>query len=404
MIDLSIIVPVYNVEEYLEECLKSIISIKDVKTQIICIDDCSTDSSSAILNKYDNYNNIEIVKNKNNIGLASSRNEGLKRADGQFVLFVDSDDFINPDSIKNIVNKAIEDSLDVLYFDVEEFGNLEGTDTNRRKRKYRYETSDGVTILDHMIRNKEMFGSVWSALYRKSFLCEGNIKFIDGILHEDIPYTFEVLNQAKRVSVVNELGYFYRQHEKSILHQNNYLSRATGLIVGYSRLVCIWNETMQKNQAILPIPSIDKYLASILSMIHSNIRKSGVSDYEGYPIVNHFVNNLKINEYAKYNTVFDDYLLREIRLYNSIAMYGAGNIANELLQYFEFKKIKISKLFVTRKNSQNRLLYADIEAYTPEKAERYDAIILAVSKQYEDEIFNYLIDSKYQGKVFRLSI
>lgn len=404
MIDLSIIVPVYNVEEYLEECLNSIISIKDVKTQIICIDDCSTDSSSAILNKYDNYNNIEVVKNKNNIGLASSRNEGLKHTEGQFVLFVDSDDFLNPDSIKTIVKKAIEDSLDVLYFDVEEFGDLNGSDSDRRKRKSSYGINDGVTVLDQMIRNHEMFGSVWSALYRRSFLCDGNIKFIDGILHEDIPYTFEVLNKAKRVSVVNELGYFYRQREKSILHQNNYLSRATGLIVGYSKLVCIWNETMQKGHVLLPVASVDTYLASILSMIHSNISKAGVSDYKEYPIVNHFVNNLIINEYAKYNIIFDDCFWREIRLYDSIAMYGAGNIATELLQYFEFKKIKISKLFITKKNDKKKLLYADIESYTPEKGERYDAIILAVSKQYEDEIFNYLIDTEYQGKIFRLSL
>ncbi|MGN1049560.1 MAG: glycosyltransferase [Selenomonadaceae bacterium] len=404
MIDLSIIVPVYNVEEYLEECLKSIVSIKDVDAEIICIDDCSTDSSSDILNKYDNYNNIKVVKNKNNRGLASSRNEGLKYADGQFVLFVDSDDFINPDSIKAIVHKAIEDSLDVLYFDVEEFGNLKGIDTNRRKRKYRYEISDGVTILDQMIRNHEMFGSVWSALYRRSFLCDENIRFIDGILHEDIPYTFEVLNKAKRVSVINELGYFYRQREKSILHQNNYLNRATGLIVGYSKLVCIWHETMQKGNVLLSVASVDTYLASILSMIHSNISKAGVSDYKEYPIVNHIANNLKFNEYAKYNMIFDDCFWREIMLYNSIAMYGAGNIATELLQYFELKKIKISKLFVTKKIDKKKLLYANIETYTPEKGERYDAIILAVSKQYEDEIFNYLINNEYQGKIFRLSI
>ncbi len=404
MIDLSVIVPIYNVEKYLEECLESIIAIKGIKTQIICVDDCSTDDSNHILRKYEKYKNIEIKKNKKNLGLAATRNEGMKYADGRYVLFVDSDDYINADNIASFVKEAEHSSLDALYFDTEEFGNIEEISCDRRKRKSNYAIADGLATFNQMVSNHEMFGSVWSALYRRDFICSENIKFIDGILHEDIPYTFEVLNKAKRVSVVNKVGYFYRQREKSILHQPNYGNRAEGLIVGYSKMLSIWHETLKNTQGNLFGESVDTYLTSVLSMIQSNLKKCGNVDLTDYPIVAHFVKNLKYNEYSGYNKVFGNDTINEIRAAKTVAMYGAGNVAIELLSYFEYVNIKIDKIFVTQDSTKKQLLDKDIIKYTPIEGDKCDVIIIAVSKLYEDEILSYIKESGYKGKIITMQV
>ena len=404
MIDLSVIVPVYNVENYIEECLESIIAIKGIETQIICVDDCSTDDSYIVLSRYEKNNNIVIKKNSKNLGLAATRNEGMKYAEGQYVLFVDSDDYINSDCISSFVKKAKQESIDALYYDAEEFGNVGIISSDRRKRKNIYCTADGLTIFDQMVRNHEMFGSVWSALYKREFICEEKIQFIDGILHEDIPYTFEVLNKARIVSVVNEVGYFYRQREQSILHQPNYLNRASGLIVGYSRLLIIWNETIQTKQSACFVESCEAYLTTILSMIYSNLKKCRNTDYSDYPIVNHFVKNLKFNEYSKYINVLDNATLNEIRTCKSVAIYGAGNIATELMHFFESINIEIDKVFVTKEGDKRQLLNKDVVKFTPEEGKRTEKIIIAVSRLYEDEILAYLMESGYKGKIIKLSI
>ena len=120
--------------------------------------------------------------------------------------------------------------------------------------------------------------------------------------------------------------------------------------------------------------------------------------------MNHIKGNIKINEYAKYNKTFKNDVLQELRRCGNVAMYGAGNIATELLQYFETMKISIKKLFVTSSCDNMKLLNVDIEQYTPEEGSKYDIIIIGVSKLYDDEILCYLKNMGYTGKIIRLVV
>lgn len=115
---LSIIVPVYNAEQYIEDCLKSLEcqKLSSSEYEIICINDGSTDHSLDILNKYKNRNsNIRII-NKENEGIAIARNIGLNEVRGKYFMFVDSDDFIASDSIKEVLDRAIEEKIDFVRF------------------------------------------------------------------------------------------------------------------------------------------------------------------------------------------------------------------------------------------------------------------------------------------------
>ncbi|NLK38015.1 MAG: glycosyltransferase [Epulopiscium sp.] len=406
MIDLTIIIPVYNVEDYLEECLDSVVQISDVSMQVICIDDCSTDSSYYILQRYREQYPIEIYVNEQNRGLAYTRNVGLQYAIGRYVMFVDSDDYINPSVISSFIKKMKSDELDLLYFDVEEFinGNRNIEVITKRKRKYSYPIKCGLDIFDLMVKKGEMFGCVWDGMYRKEFLSKHNLQFLDGILHEDIPFTFAALLNASKVGVMLETGYYYRQRSGSILHQPNYLKRARGLIIGYAQMICTWNYISTKMDLSEYESSINRYLDSIVSMIETNYLEGCSGDCED-AIVNHFMTNFRINTYRKLKEIVGSGLLQEMEKYKRVSLYGAGNIAKKVLPFLASEGIEVSAIFVTDiENNPNTMNGIPVLQYETKYGNEYDAIVVAVSQQLQKAIVDRLLELNYQGKIITLTV
>lgn len=407
MIDLSIVIPVYNVEEYLEICLNSVLEIKNIKTQIICVNDASTDNSNDILNEYKNKSIIEIYSNVKNSGLAYTRNVGLQHAEGKYVMFVDSDDFIQSDIVANFIKKMDLENLDLLYFDVEEFGEAEvyNVISNNRKRKNSYPIGTGLSIFDLMVKSGEMFGCVWDGIYKREYILKKNLSFIDGILHEDIPFTFKALLAAERVAVVNEVGYYYRQRKSSILHQQNFIERAHGLIVGYSHMIITWNFISEKIDLSKIDNSINQYLNSVVSMIESNLKKVGEDAYCDDCIVNNFMNNFHFNKYRKIEAAVGSEMLLEMRKFKAIALYGAGKIAMDLLPFLKEKGFCVTKIFVTDiRDNKADINGTPIIEYCQEIGDEYDAIVVAVSNCLRQSIVERLLNLGYQGRIITLSL
>ena len=120
----SIIIPIYNVEKYIKECLKSVVTQGLTDYEILCIDDCGQDKSIDIVNEFKsqyNLNNLFIIKHDNNKGLSAARNTGIEHARGEYLFFLDSDDFLEKNSIYNLYNIAKNENLDVLEAKVLEF-------------------------------------------------------------------------------------------------------------------------------------------------------------------------------------------------------------------------------------------------------------------------------------------
>lgn len=405
MVDLSIIIPVYNVEQYLEKCLDSVRQVTEVKTQIICIDDMSTDSSGDILKKYAQDVNIEIYRNTKNLGLASARNLGLHYAKGDYIMFVDSDDMIRPDKIEDFLEIMKSEALDLLYFDVEEFPDEEFVYSinNKRKRINNYPRGTGAEIFDLLVKNEEMFGCVWDGIYSRKFLYNNNLQFINGILHEDIPFTFKAILNAQKVAVVNEVGYYYRQRNCSILHQSNYLKRVHGLIVGYSHMLITWNIVSEIIDISKIENSINIYINSVVSMIESNLGKVDKSNCMRDALVNNFVTNFKFHQNRKFDLAFSREGLNELSKCKRIALYGAGNIAREIIPYLEEKGYNISKIFVTTiENNSTEIKGIPVIEYRRESGDTIEAIVIAVSSRFQKAILDRLIDLNYRGKIITL--
>lgn len=212
----SLIVPVYNVEEYLDKCLSSIFSNKFTDFEVIIINDGTKDNSEKIIKDYlKKYKNIIYVKQENK-GLSSARNEGVKRASGEYLLFIDSDDYIESDMLSTI-DKNLSDSPDILRYQLREVYNNKEVDYSETS----FETVSGVDAFSKITRYKYIEISQLY-IYKTSFFKKNKFKFKEGIYHEDFALIPIVISKAKTVKSISYIGYNYLQREGSIMNDKNH--------------------------------------------------------------------------------------------------------------------------------------------------------------------------------------
>lgn len=222
-VDVSFIVPMYNVEEWIAECIESLLAV-NLNKEIIVVDDSSTDSSATIVDKYVENDNFKVVLyNQSNSGVSVARNYGLSKANGKYISFVDSDDFVLPKEFEKLFNKAKEHDLEVAIGGVTAF-NSQGQSYQMIKSLAKLEEMEvvtGVELLDSHLSYSDNPSSCWNKLYRRDFLQNGKIKFVNGMIHEDVPFSFSVFLKAKKVAAYSICFYKYRLRDGSITHSKN---------------------------------------------------------------------------------------------------------------------------------------------------------------------------------------
>ncbi|MEI0700190.1 glycosyltransferase, partial [Brachyspira intermedia] len=209
-IKISVIIPVYNVEKYLDKCLTSIInqSLKDI--EIICINDGSTDSSLQILESYKEKDNRIIIINQKNLKQAAARNNGLKIAKGEYISFVDSDDYIEKDFLKKLYQTAINNNADIAASNVQEFIDDD----------FFYDISyvSKMTFFFYekriLVTPEDKFGiiyscSIWNKIYRREFLTKNNISFFENLFLEDVSFNQISTILANKIILVKDVYYYY---------------------------------------------------------------------------------------------------------------------------------------------------------------------------------------------------
>ncbi|MBR1425411.1 glycosyltransferase [bacterium] len=215
MIKVSIIVPVYNVEEYLSKCLDSLINQTLKGIEIICIDDGSTDRSSKILEKYANHDSRIKIINQPNQGVSIARNNGMIIAQGDYIGFCDSDDWVDPDFYEKLYNTAIKYDSNVSVAGIKKVKkNNKEFDFLRIKSEYYTEEN----FAKFELCDVPDFCYVWNKIYKRSFLMKYELNFKPNITFEDLLYTPQVLYHAKGVCSVPNTFYYYKTRNTSIVH------------------------------------------------------------------------------------------------------------------------------------------------------------------------------------------
>ncbi|MCL2596341.1 MAG: glycosyltransferase [Paludibacter sp.] len=216
----SIVIPVYNVEKYLEQCLQSLQNQTFTDFEVICVNDGSTDNSLEIINnfKISKQWDFKIINQKNG-GLSDARNAGIRVAKGNYILFLDSDDWIAENALE-ILNNNI-DNQDFIAFNGERFfedGKIETPDNGILEEKL---TGWEYYNKYALVTRKFHFVCVVLRLYRREFLIENNLFFKKGIFHEDNLFTPICCYYAENVKVIPDILYFYRIREGSITQNVN---------------------------------------------------------------------------------------------------------------------------------------------------------------------------------------
>ena len=218
MYKLSVIVPVYNVEGYLEECLDSVCGQTLTDMEIICIDDGSTDNSPNILNEYAKKDSRIKIISKENGGQATARNLGIKQAQGEYVAFVDSDDFIEEEMFEKLYSKSKENDLDIAMCKIATYDNQTGETKDNvwyyMMGVFRDFEKDIFTHKDTKEFTCNIAVTPYNKIYKNSLLKDNNILFPEGFIFEDEKFFFDVYLRAKKVSLIDEFLYYYRVNRK----------------------------------------------------------------------------------------------------------------------------------------------------------------------------------------------
>lgn len=224
---ISVIVPVYNAESYLEKCICSLIEQTMDDIEIIAINDGSTDKSLNILNKYSD--KIKIIDQMNS-GVAEARNSGIKIAKGEYIAFVDSDDYIEKNMFELMYNKAKEGNYDAVQCNFYYLYDDRLEEANK---------SDSFDVLNDNDKKKyivNLFPVIWNKIYKRENIKE--FYFKKGVWAEDVEYLYRIISKINTIGFIDDKLYYYYQREKSesrLFDKRiyNYISNFNGLIEFY---------------------------------------------------------------------------------------------------------------------------------------------------------------------------
>lgn len=216
-ISVSIIIPIYNVEKYLSRCLNSLINQTLKNIEIICINDGSTDNSYNILNEYAKKDNRIIIINQSNLGQSYARNKGLDIAKGEYIGFVDSDDWVDLDFFEKLYNAAKDNDCDIAVAGIIRLHNLH--------KKFHLKINKLCVTRDV---NEKFFlcdvpnlSYIWNKIYKKSVFDKFKFRFKEGMIYEDVILTPKLLYYMNSLVTVPKINYYYWRRFNSTVTQKN---------------------------------------------------------------------------------------------------------------------------------------------------------------------------------------
>ncbi len=211
---LSIIIPAYNVSKYIGKCLDSVIdqNLPASEYEIIVVNDGSTDNTLSVIEKY-KCNNLQII-NQTNQGLSMSRNNGLRQAHGEYIWFIDGDDYIEKNSLRHLYETAVAYNTDILFFQLTEVS-IAGSIKKQTCVEHNVAHNKPLSGKEAILRGYSP-ASACAALYRRLYLISSNLLFRPGIYHEDSHFNYRAVSFADKVVFLESSPYYYVKRDNSM--------------------------------------------------------------------------------------------------------------------------------------------------------------------------------------------
>ncbi len=405
---LSVIVPVYNTDKYLNECMESIINQTYKNMEIILVDDGSDDDSGKICDEYAKKDiRIKVIHQKNN-GAVLARMYALKIAKGRYVTFVDSDDFIALDLFENLMQPLIDNKdVDISMSPI----------TVYESGKYIFYYEKNIpTKINNYVAGRLIYGrkyagwSLYAKIYKTKLFKNIRISNVTNAYGEDIEFNWKLLKKAKKVYYIPFSGYYYRQNSKSMMHKEISLARfgiferlvnafldkevkdyKLKTIIGESACnagIKLINDYLKIKSDYYSIKGYQKLLRKIFFMCYKNLTLSEVklckmALFKGYKLHN----SIK----KKTNNIINVYMqLREIS--KNIFIYGAGLIGKDIASFLDVSDLAYIGFVVSKKNDKEMVFSLD------EIQKKYKddcAFLLAMNEKNTEEVKKQLKGNNY---------
>lgn len=392
---ISVIITVFNIEKYIEECLDSVLNQTMREIEVICIDDASTDHSLDILNAYAvRDQRVKVIAQTESIGPSTARNIGYRHAKGEYVYQIDGDDYIVEGALERMYTCASENKLDFLTFSADAFAETEEiskevfSSLNLYIRNGRYSgVMSGMELFTQCIFNGDFLGNLCCIFLSKDFFDSENMYLVDG-LYASADNNFLFYLNAKRVMCIPDVLYMRRFRENSIVTSKKSLIKFESILTQYIYEISLWN---QKSFERLTEDALEKYFARNWKGVLKAYEKVVDKDVALRLLPEHklakFVYEYCIKEGNAYWISQTDETIAKIRRYKDIIVYGAADIAREVKRVLD--KNKISNYVFAVSDNANEKSFAGEKIYNINdlKCKKENAIVIvAASKRHHAAI------------------
>lgn len=310
MYKLSVIVPVYNSEDTIDACLQSILSSTYTNFELIIIDDSSIDNSLNIINEYKKrYSNIRVISNEVNIGQGASRNKGIDLSKGEYITFVDSDDYINKYMYERLF-KALEDNN---YPDIINTGMIFVKNEEYLNKDLDFASSNIVSIVSTKESLLNDSPSVCNKLFKRSFI--NDYRFLESCNYEDVSFTTVLYTKVDYVYEMNNPDYFYRRTSNGVSGINyNYNELVLDIFKVIDEIISNWNNLYNRELLIICFGVVFRRVEEVYNwQVEDSIKKEVVDNIYSllYKRFGSIEDNIKFDLLTRINP----YIIDEYELY-----------------------------------------------------------------------------------------
>ncbi len=398
-ITFSIVITIYNIEDYIGECIESIRAQNDIDFEIICVDDCSTDKSWDVLKSYAKYDErIKLFKTEKNSGLASARNIGLRASIGEYIYNIDGDDLLAENALETMYQYMSKYELDMLsfsalsFFDDDSLHKFGTEDEYIRKNEYPG-VWEGKKLFAELVKNDERVnGNMVLYCFRNSFIKDNNLYLTEGLRYGD-DRMFSIFMRAHRAMCINLPLYKRRYRVGSAVTGEKKRVYLESLVVGLGSDLNTWMTSVNDCEVNR---QIERYFDGRIREI-DRLDKLFLNDTSEMKYLSMFPAEKYMYElFFKKRTINDELLdsdtLEMIKNARRVYIYGMGDIADRVTEVLEFHGIDDFEYVVTKANERihfNRKVYSIDEMNT----DMNPFFIIATSSRYSDEI-KFVLEEK----------
>lgn len=407
---MSVIVTVYNIEQYIEECIVNILNQKNIVLELILVDDASTDNSLEICRKYEKIDNrVKVLANEVNLGITATRNRGLKAATGEYIYIMDGDDILKKESLSTMYNICKEKNLDLLEFSADVF-----YDNNNMKRfanEYCYIRSKCLnkimTGAEIFVKLREECESVrWSAClhcYRGDLIREKSLYYVDGLRYAD-GSEFHLYMNASRAMCISDILYSRRVRPGSQITSKAKIHYLESLIILYVEELKMWDSYNIISEKINE--GISRYFLlrkrEILDMYQQFVNYDGETPLlDKHPSAKFFY-NYTIKQIPVCIDKLTEHELERVKSAKKIYIYGAGFFGTELAKVFNYINLNNYEFIVTenKSNLDMHLGKRIIELNQIDFKDESELVVVAMSSINWDSIEKRLIEKNCHNYFF----